>query len=222
MRIETRPEMRGERSRARKGWTKRKTSRRKSSTFGIGKGPWRLHAPVAGTTTASGSRASSGSFPLARTIWRVRRAASARSGVERPPMKDARKPSLHDDGLAPPAENFLGEFLLHQKPEGLGRHWTRARRGRWSTWTGSRTLPRTDEPADKRVCTRTSEVRVAETAAVIGQRPACVLFTNGESASRRGRRVTRVLAGTLRRVTGLPTRYLNALDFLSPRGRANR
>jgi hypothetical protein len=65
-------------------------------------------------------------------------------------------------------------------------------------------------------------VRFAETAAVIGQRPACALFTNGESASRRGRRVTRVLAGTPRRVTGLPTRYLDALDFLSPRGRANR
>lgn len=146
----------------------------------------------------------------------------ARSGVERPPMKDARKPSLHDDGLAPPAENFLGSFL-HQKPEGLGRHWTRARRGRWSTWTGSRTLPRNQmNPRISAICTRTSEVRVAETAAVIGQRPACVLFTNGESASRRGRRVTRVLAGTLRRVTGLPTRYLNALDFLSPRGRANR
>ena len=129
-------------------------------------------------TTASGSRASSGSFPLARTISRVRAhcVEFRRSGVERAPTEDARKPSPLFGALC---RKFSRQFsgTRHSSSsgaQGSGRHWTRARHGRWTTWTGSRILPRNPmSPRISAICTRTSEVRFArETAAVLGQRPA--------------------------------------------------
>ena len=127
-------------------------------------------------TTASGSRASSGSFPLARTISRVgaHRVLRAREWSVHPPRT---RENLHRF-LGPQCRKFSRQFFgtRHSSSsgaQGSGRHWTRARHGRWTTWTGSRILPRNPmSPRISAICTRTSEVRFAETAAVLGQRPA--------------------------------------------------
>jgi hypothetical protein len=129
-------------------------------------------------TTASGSRASSGSFPLARTISRVGAhcVLRAREWSVHPPRT---RENLHRF-LGPLCGKFSRQFSSGTRhssspgAQGSGRHWTRARHGRWTTWTGSRILPRNPmSPRISAICTRTSEVRFArETAAVLGQRPA--------------------------------------------------
>ena len=63
------------RSRTRRYWTKRKNLPSKSATFGIGKGLWRLHAPVAGTLPPRrGPARHPGAFP-----WREPSRASERT-----------------------------------------------------------------------------------------------------------------------------------------------
>ena len=213
------------RSRVRRGWRKENLGRNVRDREGS------MEAARTGRsnfTTASGSRASSGSFPLARTISRVGAhcVSRAREWSVHPPRT---RENLHRF-LGPLCRKFSRQFsgTRHSSSsgaQGSGRHWTRARHGRWTTWTGSRILPRNPmSPRISAICTRTSEVRFArETAAVLGQRPASACaFLNGESASRRGGRETRALAETPPRVARLPSQNLDETDIVFPRGRANR
>ena len=158
----------------RRGWSKRKTS---DETFGIGKGPWRLHAPVARTLPPRrGPAHHPGAFP-----WREPSRASGRTA-----SRALGSGACTHRGRAKTFTAFWGSLskifsavlrhsaLFFVRGQGSGRHWTRARHGRWTTWTGSRILPRNPmSPRISAICTRTSEVRFArETAAVLGQRPA--------------------------------------------------
>ena len=149
---------------------KRDVRDREGSVEAARTGRWNL-------TTASGSRASSGSFPLARTISRVgaHRVWRARQWSGHPSSTRGIRHCSQMPHLD--AEKSAGIFrrdsaLFFIKGEDGGRHWTRARHERWSTWTGSRTLRKNPmSPRINAICTRTSEVRFTETAAVLGQRP---------------------------------------------------
>ena len=109
-------------------------------------------------------------------------------------------------------------------PEGWGRHWTRARHGRWSTWTGSRTLPRNPmSPRINAICTRTSEVRFAETATVLGQRPASACaFRERRVGLAKGpfaRTKTYSRRDTSTHHLSVPTQYLDEPDLVPSRSR---
>ena len=148
-----------ERSRARRGWRKswRKTSRRQSATLGIGNGPGRLHAPVAGTLPPHrGLAHHPGAFPWREPCRASGHTACGALGSGTATRQGRAKPSLLNDDLVSSCPKNLCSFrrdsaLFFVRARGLGTTLDEGAARAVVDMDGFEDPPEEpDEPADKR------------------------------------------------------------------------